>query len=336
MVYWIFWTIVNIALRVFYKRLYISGADKIPNRKPVILACNHPNSFLDAISLTVQLKRPLYFFARSDAMNTPLKRKLLGLFNIHPIYRIQEGKENLLKNEGTFNIGYNVLKNNGTVFIHSEGICVVEKRLRKLKKGTARMAFHAFDNNNFELDTHVVPVGFNYTYPRHFRQELILSLGEPFPVSNFKEIYIDNPAVAINKFNEKLNEELVKNVVIIKNQQNDQLCEELFIIQRNNNPQSLFPWKTKNNKRFLREKKLADTVNQISESNSVIYNSASKKVKQYFEQLKKLGITDLFLLKNKYHLLLSTLLSIILFPIYAFGKLLNSLPIFLGKIITKK
>ena len=58
---------------------------------------------------------------------------------------------------------YEVLKKNGNFIMFSEGICVQEKRLQKLRKGTARLAFGA--EEKYGLDVHIVPVGINYTYP---------------------------------------------------------------------------------------------------------------------------------------------------------------------------
>ena len=60
-----------------------------------------------------------------------------------------------------FEICFDVLKNNGNVLIFAEGDCERMKKLRRLKKGTARMAFQAY--KDFGADVHIVPMSINYT-----------------------------------------------------------------------------------------------------------------------------------------------------------------------------
>lgn len=290
--YWIMWFIVGTMQRAYYKRMYLSGLKNIPRNRPFILACNHPNTFLDAITMAPNTSRELSFFARSDAFNTPTKKKILGLLNMHPIYRILEGKENLYKNDETFDIGYSYLKRKKGVLIHSEGICIVEKRLRPLKKGTGRMAFNAENLENFTLNTLVVPVGFNYTYPTRFQADMIVTIGEPFPVSEFKEIYRENQARAMTLFNERLKAELQKVVIHIQERKSENLVERLHIMYRNENIDTNFPWRKSSPKRFNIEKGVADKVNRLAADNVEGHDNFDKKTKEYFQSLKKAGTTD--------------------------------------------
>lgn len=68
-----------------------------------------------------------------------------------PIYRLSEGKENLVQNEATLNECISILKNNVVILIFSEGLCKNEWQLRPLKKkGTARLAFKAWQEAGIE------------------------------------------------------------------------------------------------------------------------------------------------------------------------------------------
>ncbi len=206
---------MQLVLRVWFRKVFISGAEKIPVNQPVILACNHPNSFMDAVLLAVTLEQPLYFLARSDVFNTPLKKWLLNQMHLIPIYRLQEGAENLHKNKDTFDQCYEILKNNGSILIFSEGICVQEKRLRPLKKGTARLAFGATEAYNFNLNVQVIPVALNYTLPASFRKEVMVSVADPIEISNYQPIYRANPAKAIVALNKEIEQRLINNMVIL-------------------------------------------------------------------------------------------------------------------------
>lgn len=337
MIYWIFKFIMQIALRVFYKNVHFSNVENIPpSGTPVIFACNHPNSFLDAISLGAIAPRGINYFARSDAFNTPFKKWLLGLYHLNPIYRLEEGKENLMKNDQVFERGFYLLhKKKQAVLIHSEGVCVVEKRLRRIKKGTARMAFHAEEKSGFTMNLAIVPIGFNYTYPTQYRKELMIHVGKPFYLHEFKDSYLDNPARAINEFDEKLAKELEKQVIIIDRKEDEEVVEQLFEIYRNDNPDKLFPWKKKSDRRFLMEKNISNKINHLKHFPEKI-NSIKSSCSEYFSMLKKFDISDREVWKRKRNSFVDFAILFFGFPVFAIGYVLNILPPYLGMKITRK
>jgi 1-acyl-sn-glycerol-3-phosphate acyltransferase len=115
-----------------------------PDNVPVILACNHPNSFLDAVILAGHYPKPIHFLARGDVFAKQKIAFFLRQLNMIPIHRLSEGREHLKYNNETFTACIEVLKKNGTLLIFSEGICKNEWNLRPLKKGTARLAHMAW------------------------------------------------------------------------------------------------------------------------------------------------------------------------------------------------
>ena len=64
---------------------------------PLLIAANHPNSFLDAIIVSTLFKRPVYSLARGDAFAGKFFTTILTSLNMLPVYRISEGPENLEK-----------------------------------------------------------------------------------------------------------------------------------------------------------------------------------------------------------------------------------------------
>lgn len=213
MLYQVLKLLMKLALRVFFRQVYLSGASQISRDKPLILACNHPNSFLDAVLLAVLLPRPLHFLARSDVFDRPWKRWLLSRLHLVPVYRQEEGSGHLHRNEETFRRCSQILAEGGAVLVFSEGICVLERRLRPLRKGTARLAFFAEASCGFKLGLQVVPIGLTYTYADSFRREVMIGAGQPFSVQPWRELYQQNPARAILAFNLVLGRELNQNIV---------------------------------------------------------------------------------------------------------------------------
>ena len=124
--------------RVFFRRVFYSNLKKVPLEKPLIFAGNHQNSFMDGILVGAYLPQPVHFLMRADMFRNPVARFCLRELNVSPVYRLEEGLENVHKNTDTFRYIYKILKKNGNYIVFAEGICVQEKRLQKLRKGTAQ------------------------------------------------------------------------------------------------------------------------------------------------------------------------------------------------------
>lgn len=153
--------------------------DNLPLTGPVLLVANHPNSFMDALLIGAYLKRPMHFLARGDAFNNPLLAKLFKAYNMLPVYRISEGKENIEKNFDTFDACYDTLNEGGIVLIFGEGLCKNNWDLRPLKKGPARIAQRAWRGNDAAKDLVIVPVGLTYEHFEGAGKSVMLHYGRP-------------------------------------------------------------------------------------------------------------------------------------------------------------
>ncbi|MBC7949693.1 MAG: 1-acyl-sn-glycerol-3-phosphate acyltransferase [Chitinophagaceae bacterium] len=141
---------------------------------PILLACNHPNSFLDGVILDTIFEQPLYSLARGDVFKNPAANKFLTRLHLLPVYRTSEGVENLSSNYETFDECLRIFRQDGIVIIFSEGRCINEWHLRPLKKGTARLTMAAWGS---EIPLRVLPVGINYSSFRRFGKNLFINFG---------------------------------------------------------------------------------------------------------------------------------------------------------------
>ena len=66
----------------------------LKEKGPLLLACNHPNSFLDAVILDILFEQPVWSLARGDAFSGKTINKILTAVKILPVYRTSEGVEN--------------------------------------------------------------------------------------------------------------------------------------------------------------------------------------------------------------------------------------------------
>ncbi len=216
----------RIFIHFYCRKIIINKRNLLYQKGPLLIAANHPNSFLDAIILATLFKNPIHSLARGDAFASKLITKILESFNMLPVYRVSEGVENLENNYDTFKACQDIFANNGIVLIFSEGRCVNEWHLRPLKKGTARLALEAWKN---DVSLKVLPLGINYSSFRKFGKTLSLNFGDFITKEEMEEgVYSGKAIIA---FNQKLKSQLEPLVFEIDN--NDkQKHEECFPARR--------------------------------------------------------------------------------------------------------
>lgn len=172
---------------------------------PLLIASNHPNSFLDAVILTTLFDKPVISLARGDAFKNKFIFKVLRGLNILPVYRLSEGAENLHTNYHTFDQCKEIFKKNGVVLIFSEGLCINEWKLRPLKKGTARLAIDCWAEG---IDLKVLPTGINYHSFREYGKIVRLHFGNIIDKKILSDYNLNGHN--INQFNQTLQNELCK------------------------------------------------------------------------------------------------------------------------------
>jgi 1-acyl-sn-glycerol-3-phosphate acyltransferase len=193
----------RIFIHFYCRSIFINKKKYLDKSGPLLIASNHPNSFLDAIILATLFKKPIYSLARGDAFAGKLISKILLSLNMLPVYRISEGAENLENNYSTFDACLQIFKTNGIVLIFSEGRCINEWHLRPLKKGTARLAFAAWQQ---DIPLQVLPLGINYSGFIKFGKRLALNFGTTISRQEMNNSFFSGKA--INEFNEKLKKQL--------------------------------------------------------------------------------------------------------------------------------
>jgi 1-acyl-sn-glycerol-3-phosphate acyltransferase len=182
---------------LFYRKIEVTGLENIPEKGPLILCANHSNAFLDALLLGIPFPHHVWYLARGDVFKGPVINRVLNALGILPIYRLQEGAENLGKNQEVFETCYRFLGGGGVIGIFPEGNAERESHLRPLKKGTARIVLGAFDGGFIPDDLQIIPAGINYEYPDHFGSRFMLRYGKPVSVADFlRQREIKSPRTA--------------------------------------------------------------------------------------------------------------------------------------------
>jgi len=317
--------------RVFFRRIFYSNLKKVPLDKPLLFAGNHQNSFTDGMLVGAYLTQPINFLMRADMFRNSIARFCLRELNVSPVYRFEEGLENVHRNRETFKWIYDVLKKNGNYVVFSEGICVQEKRLQKLRKGTGRMAFGA--EEEFGLDVHIVPVGINYTYPSKFRKEVLINFDDAFSIKELKSLYETNKAKALLAFNEKVAAGLNRQVIIVENPENDTFAEQMLMMARNNTIHPFFRWKFDDDSRRAMEKDICDKINYMDIRDREKLNLFREKAGAYMKLLQENGIRDENIARKLDYGFLRYLTLVAGLPLFVAGYAANLIPYLVPRII---
>jgi 1-acyl-sn-glycerol-3-phosphate acyltransferase len=175
MLYRILKVFARLAIKIYCRKIIINNRAWLREKGPLLLACNHPNSFLDSIIFDTLFEQPIWSLARGDVFKNKTAARLLRAMKILPVYRTSEGVENLTENYKTFDTCIELFKQNSVIMIFSEGRSINEWHLRALKKGTARLAIKAWEEN---IPLRVLPVGINYSSFRRFGKNMFIHFGE--------------------------------------------------------------------------------------------------------------------------------------------------------------
>ena len=340
-IYYLTKLLTNIFCRIYYKFDY-QGLENIPKGKPVVLAPNHVNAFMDPVLIGMTIKREVRFFARGDVFKGAFSKWILNELNISPVYRMSEGYSDVKKNDKTAEECRQLLVNDKAIMMFPEGICIQERRLRPLKKGLSRIVFQTAASINFNKDMLVIPVGINYSNAKKFRSKAVLDFGTPISILPFKESFEKDPVKTINEFTRVLEDKMKPHLVIIENPDNDNLVaaiEELFLEQwiqsKNGNTRDL-------NQQNKASQEIAEMVNTLSVQEPGNLQSLKQKTENYLSILNKYQLRDHLLKpesidKMSFFSFLIECLSICLgMPLYGIALLLNHPPYYLAKRFSDK
>jgi glycerol-3-phosphate O-acyltransferase/dihydroxyacetone phosphate acyltransferase len=173
--------VLNLALRVFFRRIEVAGLERIPEECPVIFVLNHPNGLVDPAFMLCLAPRRVSFLAKAPLFRMPVIGFFVRALDSLPVYRKQDEGEDPARNRETFELSRALLKRGGTIAICPEGVSHDEPRLRPLKTGAARIALGAASTGE-RLSVQIVPAGLYYTAKTSFRSAALLYFGEPIRV----------------------------------------------------------------------------------------------------------------------------------------------------------
>jgi 1-acyl-sn-glycerol-3-phosphate acyltransferase len=339
MLYRLLKAIVWLGIRIYYREIQVLNSKHLSQSGPTIIIANHPNTLMDAWIMGYINRRKVHFVAKSTFFNSPIKRKLLHALGMIPLNRKADSVVSGVNNKDSFEACYKVLEEGGVLVIFPEGTSFLERQLRELKTGTARIALEVEKRNGGQLNLQIVPVGLNYIDADRFRGKVNVQVGKPIQISPILlEQYKVHQGIAAKQLTAQFRTELNRVFVTIDDNRKEKLIDGL---------RGLFDTKYQQNKVGVANS--IQLIDRLKQRLDEFLLTAPWKIDAIEEQLISLnqqlastGIRADFLdrtyRKNLYsrQFVQSVLFLLLTFPLFLFGWLHNNIPYeFIGRIVPK-
>src|SRR5260370_6298231 len=173
--------LLRLALRIYFRRIEVTGLEHVPRESPVIFVLNHPNALVDPVFLVCLAPRRVSFLAKAPLFRMPVLGYFVRALDSLPVYRRQDQGEDIRKNQEMFVAARKLLAKGGTIGICPEGVSHDEPGLRPIKTGAARISLAAVSTGEVS-DLKIVPAGLYCTSKTNFRSSALLYFGKPLEV----------------------------------------------------------------------------------------------------------------------------------------------------------
>lgn len=326
--------LVNSVLRLHFRKFVITGKENIPHGKPIIYAPTHRNALIDALILVYEnVKNQVVFLARADIFKKKTER-ILHFLRIMPVYRIRDGKENLSKNQEIFEQCGVILKKRNPICLFPEARFNPHQNLLPLQKAIPRIALPTEAKNDFELDTHIVPMAFYYTAKDSFLSDLYITYGKPLKVADYKELYLRDENQAINQLRNDMDARLREYVVDIPEEDYEEISAWIDLKAEEVKRKS-FPGKDG----IIRaSQQIISEAKELKENKPKEYVEKINTLKNLINSLNSKGLSTKDLRNkplNSTSIIIRTLLLTLTFPIALIGILNTVFPILIYKKLLK-
>lgn len=326
--YWLLKQYVRFTDWIIHDKVILTGEKNIPDNKPIIFAPNHQNGLSDPMAILLHTRFQPVWLARADIFKSGIITVILRFLKIMPVYRMRDGKDQLVNNDKTFAESIKVLENNGALALFPEAAHSAKRQMLPHKKAVPRIAFKAEEIASKNLDIQIIPTGIYYSSYWKFNRSVLVNFGNPIAVKDYLEAYNENPSAATLALRDVLEEAIDPLTLNIKSKEYYDCFELIRSIYGN-----AFAHKTGNYKglvnRFKSDQQLVKMLEELENRNKEKIDDICRNTIKYENSAHKHGLRS-WLVENHQHntlkLGLNKLVLLITLPVFAFGFLFNAVP----------
>lgn len=180
----------NVALGWYYGDVVVQGAERVPQRAPLLVVANHPNALVDALLVGTTLRRRVLLTAKATLFEHPVLAPLLRRVGVVPLRRAADersatkrGGATPARNADAFQAVREALRTGSAVLVFPEGISHDLPELAPLKTGAARMALDAQGAGVRGLM--VLPLGLVFERKEALRSRVLVRIGAPIDIDRW-------------------------------------------------------------------------------------------------------------------------------------------------------
>ena len=198
----VLWTLVNVAVRVFYRVERVGPS--LPDGA-LLLVANHPNTLLDPSLVQTTAGRPIRFLAKSTLFHGGFLSPLIRRSGAIPVYRKIDAGVDTSRNVEMFAAVQDALAGGHALCLFPEGISHDSGHLERLRSGAARMALTSATAGH---PVTIVPVGLNFDRLPLFRSRVIAVFGQPFDGADLVDAFRRDPQTAARELTDRITDRL--------------------------------------------------------------------------------------------------------------------------------
>jgi glycerol-3-phosphate O-acyltransferase / dihydroxyacetone phosphate acyltransferase len=173
---------LRLVVRVYFRRVEVSGIENVPRTGGGLVISWHPNGLVDPGLILTHLPRPVAFGARHGLFSIPLLGSLMRAVGAVPIQRAADvsGDEvaRRVANKRSLEALAEQVAAGSFAALFPEGVSHDSPHLRVLKTGAARLYYQARQLTPSEPPT-ILPVGLHYDDKRLFRSNALVAFHPP-------------------------------------------------------------------------------------------------------------------------------------------------------------
>jgi 1-acyl-sn-glycerol-3-phosphate acyltransferase len=325
-VYRLLRVIVRVTLRVIFPVVDIENRERLRAKGPFIYTGNHPNTVSDVFLAVAWLREQVFFLANAGLFQNPLIARTLNTLYCIPVQRPKDVGSKKINNEQAFARSYAHLQRGGNIYIAPEGGSELERKLRTLKTGTARIALGAEQAADWSLGLKIIPVGINYEHPLRCLRRVLVRVGAPIAVAEWRTAYTADPVQAVKDLTRELTRRMQGLLI-----QTEDKAEEHFLTRLERCWQHDEPLDVRAH--HYRTQELLTRLRTLHQEDPAAYAEWEQKVARYRELLADRGLRDLPLSRHprqRFHP--GYLLGL---PLFGYGWLNNWLAVYVPHFIER-
>jgi glycerol-3-phosphate O-acyltransferase / dihydroxyacetone phosphate acyltransferase len=330
MLYFFLKLLYKTGLWFFFRKLEIRNRQLMPSQGPLLVVSNHPNTFMDPIVVASFLQQPVYFIAKSTVFGSSLQNWLLRQMHLIPINRREDNPDAPVNNEDAFAASFKALERQKTLLIFPEGNSYNQRRLRKLKTGTARIALSAETSNLQIPGLRILPVGLNYSNPTRFRGDVFVNVGKPIVVADYVDAYNKDNQAAVLILTEAIREQLEKLIIHTPTDEDDELARQVATIYKDRLVTTIPTIALPHEQDFIVTKGIIKSINYFSQTDPQRIATIKQEINNYTLQLKRMRLQDAMVGKGSKQVIQQSIFGLLFllagFPFYLYGLLHNYIP----------